>query len=54
MIGVALKGLWGRKTRSLLTAISIVLGTAMIAGTFVVRDGKLQGGVAPGQAIRAQ
>ena len=38
MIGVALKGLWGRKTRSLLTAISIVLGTAMIAGTFVVRD----------------
>jgi ABC-type antimicrobial peptide transport system permease subunit len=38
VIGVALKGLWGRKTRSLLTAISIVLGTAMIAGTFVVRD----------------
>ena len=38
MIGVALKSLWGRKTRSALTAISIVLGTAMIAGTFVVRD----------------
>jgi len=38
MIGVALRGLWGRKTRAVLTAISIVLGTAMITGTFVVRD----------------
>ena len=38
MILVALRGLWGRKTRAILTAISIVLGTAMIAGTFVVRD----------------
>ena len=38
MILVALRGLWGRKTRAVLTAISIVLGTAMIAGTFVVRD----------------
>ena len=28
----------GRKTRAVLTVISIVLGTAMIAGTFVVRD----------------
>lgn len=26
----------------------------MVGGTFVVRDGKLQEGVAPGQAIRAQ
>ena len=38
MILVALRGLWGPKTRAILTAISIVLGTAMIAGTFVVRD----------------
>ena len=38
VILVALRGLWGRKTRAVLTAISIVLGTAMIAGTFVVRD----------------
>ena len=38
MIMVALRGLWGRKTRAALTAISIVLGTAMITGTFVVRD----------------
>jgi putative ABC transport system permease protein len=38
MILVALRGLWGRKTRAVLTAISIVLGTAMITGTFVVRD----------------
>ena len=38
MIAVALKSLWGRKTRSALTAISIVLGTCMITGTFVVRD----------------
>jgi ABC-type antimicrobial peptide transport system permease subunit len=38
MISVALRGLWGRKTRAVLTAISIVLGTAMITGTFVVRD----------------
>jgi N-acyl-D-aspartate/D-glutamate deacylase len=26
----------------------------MVEGAFVVRDGKLQEGVAPGQAIRAQ
>ncbi|HEY0388091.1 MAG TPA: FtsX-like permease family protein [Gaiellales bacterium] len=38
MIGVALRGLLGRKTRAVLTAISIVLGTAMITGTFIVRD----------------
>jgi ABC-type antimicrobial peptide transport system permease subunit len=38
VIGVALKSLWGRKLRTLLTAFSIVLGTTMIAGTFVVKD----------------
>ena len=38
MIGVALKGLLGRKLRALLTAISIVLGVAMISGTYVLTD----------------
>ncbi|HEY8316313.1 MAG TPA: ABC transporter permease, partial [Gaiellaceae bacterium] len=38
MIGVALKGLAGRKLRALLTAISIVLGVAMISGTYVLTD----------------
>ncbi len=38
MITVALKGLLGRKLRALLTAISIVLGVAMISGTFVLTD----------------
>ena len=35
---VALRGLWGRKLRTVLTALSIVLGTAMITGTFILRD----------------
>src|SRR5262249_44442938 len=35
---VALRGMWGRKLRTILTAISIVLGTCMITGTFIVRD----------------
>ena len=38
MIGVALKGLLGRKLRAVLTAVSIVLGVAMISGTFVLTD----------------
>jgi putative ABC transport system permease protein len=38
VIGVALKSLWGRKLRTILTAFSIVLGTTMIAGTFVIKD----------------
>ncbi|HEY2310087.1 MAG TPA: FtsX-like permease family protein, partial [Gaiellaceae bacterium] len=38
MIGVALRGLAGRKLRALLTAISIVLGVAMISGTYVLTD----------------
>ncbi len=38
MIVVALRGMLGRRLRTILTALSIVLGTAMIAGTFVVRD----------------
>ena len=38
MIGVALKGLRGRKLRAVLTAVSIVLGVAMISGTYVLTD----------------
>jgi putative ABC transport system permease protein len=37
MMRVALRGLWGRKLRTVLTGLSIVLGTSMIAGTFIVR-----------------
>src|SRR5438067_13615755 len=35
---VALKGLLGRKTRAILTALAIVLGVAMISGTYVLTD----------------
>jgi putative ABC transport system permease protein len=35
---VALKGLAGRKLRSVLTAFAIVLGVAMVSGTFVLTD----------------
>src|SRR5207237_1241717 len=35
---VALKGLAGRKLRSALTALAIVLGVAMISGTFILTD----------------
>jgi putative ABC transport system permease protein len=38
MLRVALKGLAGRKLRALLTAIAIILGVAMISGTFVLTD----------------
>ena len=38
MIRIALKGLLGRKLRSALTALAIVLGVAMISGTFVLTD----------------
>jgi putative ABC transport system permease protein len=38
MIGVALKGLLGRKFRASLTAFAIVLGVAMISGAFVLTD----------------
>jgi putative ABC transport system permease protein len=38
LIGVALKGLAGRKLRSALTALAIVLGVAMVSGTFVLTD----------------
>jgi putative ABC transport system permease protein len=35
---VALKGLTGRKARAALTAIAIVLGVAMISGTYILTD----------------
>ena len=38
MTKVALKGLLGRKTRAILTSLAIVLGVAMISGTFVLTD----------------
>jgi putative ABC transport system permease protein len=38
MTSVAIKGLLGRKLRAILTAISIVLGVAMVSGSFVLTD----------------
>src|SRR5689334_15047396 len=38
MIKVALKGLAGRKLRAVLTSFAIVLGVAMISGTYVLTD----------------
>jgi putative ABC transport system permease protein len=38
MIGVALRGLAGRKLRATLTAFAIVLGVAMVSGTYVLTD----------------
>jgi putative ABC transport system permease protein len=38
VIGVALKGLLGRKLRAALTAVAIVLGVAMISGTYILTD----------------
>jgi putative ABC transport system permease protein len=38
VIGVALKGLLGRKLRAALTAVAIVLGVSMVSGTYVLTD----------------
>src|SRR5215207_1380470 len=38
MLRVALKGLLGRKLRTALTAVAIVLGVAMVSGTYVLTD----------------
>jgi len=38
MLTVALKGLAGRKLRASLTAVAIILGVAMISGTYVLTD----------------
>jgi putative ABC transport system permease protein len=38
MIAVALRGLAGRKLRTVLTALSIILGVAMMSGAYVLTD----------------
>ena len=38
MIGVSLRGLLGRKLRTVLTALAIVLGVAMMSGAYVLTD----------------
>ena len=38
MNGVAIKGIFGRKLRTFLTALAIVLGVAMISGTYILTD----------------
>ena len=35
---VALKGLWWRRGRALLTALAVVIGVAMVSGTFILTD----------------
>src|SRR5215213_10457469 len=42
MTGATLKGLLGRKLRTALTALAIVLGVAMIAGAFITTDTMLK------------
>jgi hypothetical protein len=43
MIAVVLRGLLGRKLRGVLTAVAIVLGVAMISGTYVLRRARRSG-----------
>ena len=38
MIRVALRGIAGRKLRATLTALAIVLGVAMMSGSYVLTD----------------
>src|SRR6186997_75536 len=38
MLKIALKGLWARKLRTVLTGFAVVLGVAFVAGTFVFTD----------------
>jgi putative ABC transport system permease protein len=38
VIGVTLRGILGRKVRGLLTALAVVIGVAMISGTYVLTD----------------
>ena len=38
MMRFALRGLLGRKLRTVLTALAIILGVAMVSGTFVLTD----------------
>ena len=38
MIRIALRSLWSRKLRTVLTLLAILLGVAMISGTYVLTD----------------
>ena len=38
MRSIALRGLWGRKLRTTLTAFAVVLGIATVSGTYVLTD----------------
>jgi putative ABC transport system permease protein len=38
MTKAAIQGLWGRKLRTALTALAVVLGVAMVSGTYVLTD----------------
>ncbi|MEX0620760.1 MAG: FtsX-like permease family protein [Solirubrobacterales bacterium] len=38
MLGLTFKNLWARKWRSLMTAIAVVFGIALVAGTYVLTD----------------
>lgn len=38
MFNVVLRGLWARKSRAVMTMLAVVLGVAMISGTFVLMD----------------
>src|SRR3954452_6831487 len=42
MRSVALKGLAARKMRAVLTALAVVIGVAMVSGTFVLTDTMLK------------
>ncbi len=42
MRSVALKGLAARKVRAVLTALAVVIGVAMVSGTFILTDTMLQ------------
>src|SRR5947199_745897 len=44
MTAIAIKGLAGRKLRTALSALAIVLGVAMVAGAFIVGDTMKKGG----------
>jgi putative ABC transport system permease protein len=38
VIKIALKGLLGRKLRTVLTGLAVVLGVAMVSGSYVLTD----------------
>jgi putative ABC transport system permease protein len=38
MMGVTLRGIFGRKIRAVLTALAVVIGVSMISGTYVLTD----------------